>query len=121
MKKLAGVLACAVALFCLCGCGESVDENKTPEQVKSEVVTLNKEQIQAKIAACNAFIEKKTKELNEVLAKIKATPLDKLLSEDTKKLNAQASEIRKSIEKVSAQVKAYADGIADKAKEKTGK
>ena len=75
MKKLASVLACAVAMFCLCGCGESVDENKTPEQVKSEVVTLNKEQIQAKIAACNAFIEKKTKELNEVLAKVKATPL----------------------------------------------
>ena len=49
MKKLASVLACAVAMFCLCGCGESVDENKTPEQVKSEVVTLNKEQIQAKI------------------------------------------------------------------------
>lgn len=117
MKKLASVLACAVAMFCLCGCGESVDENKTPEQVKSEVVTLNKEQIQAKIAACNAFIEKKTKELNEVLAKVKATPLDKLLSEDTKKLNEQAAQIRDSIERVSAQVKAYADGLAEKTKE----
>ena len=117
MMKLASVLACAVAMFCLCGCGESVDENKTPEQVKSEVVTLNKDQIQAKIAACNAFIEKKTKEMNEVLAKVKATPLDKLLSEDTKKLNEQAAQIRDSIERVSAQVKAYADGLAEKAKE----
>lgn len=72
--------------------------------------------MKAKIADCEKFLAEKKAELEKVAAKIKDIPLDKILSEESKKLKEQTEKISESIRKVSAQMKVYVDEAAAKAK-----
>lgn len=117
MKKLLTVLACTVlAVGFLTGCSKGVDENKPISEVKAEAVTLDEASLKARIADCEKFLAEKKAELDKVAAKVKEIPLDKILSEESKKLKEDAAKISESIQKVSAQMKVYADEVATKAK-----
>ena len=117
MKKLLIVLACTVlAAGLLTGCGKGVDENKPISEVQTEAVKLDEAALKAKIAACEKFLAEKKTELEKVTAKVKEIPLDKILSEDSKKLKEEVANISESIKKVSAQMKVYTDEVAAKAK-----
>lgn len=120
MKKMMGALAGAfIAAGMLCGCGESVDENKPLPEVQAEAAKLDAKQLEAKMEACKKFLEAKKAEMEEVAKKVKAIPLKDILGQEAKDLNAQMAKIGESVKKVTAQMDAYASEL--KAKAKTAK
>lgn len=80
MKRMMGALAGAfIAAGMLCGCGESVDENKPIADVQAEAAKLDAKQLEAKVEACKKFLEAKKVEADELAKKISAIPLKDML------------------------------------------
>lgn len=72
MKKVTLMFAGAVvAAGLLAGCGSSVDENKTPEQIRQEIASWDSAKIQKAVDEYTKAIAAKTEELNAALAKVK--------------------------------------------------
>lgn len=118
MKRImVSLFGAALAVGMLAGCGNGVDENKTPEQIKAEVAKLDAAAIQKQIDAYKKAIEEKTQELAKVTDKIKEIPLTEQLSDNAKKLQGEAANITKSLSKLKDNLEAYVDGL----KEKSGK
>ena len=116
-KKFAMAFACAIlAAGMMTGCGD-VDENKTPDQIKAEVAKLDAAAIQKQIDAYKKAIEEKSKELSKVMDQIKEIPLTEQLSDNAKKLQAEAANLGKSINKLKDNLEAYVDGLKEKAGE----
>ena len=111
MKKVTlSLFGAMLAVGMLTGCGEKADENKTPEQIKSEVASWDAAKIYKKA------IEEKSKELAKVMDQIKEIPLQEQLGEKAKDLRAQADEIGKSLGKLKDNMAAYVDGLKAKNK-----
>ena len=116
MKRMMGALAGAfIAAGMLCGCGESVDENKPIADVQAEAAKLDAKQPEAKVEACKKFLEAKKVEADELAKKISAIPLKDMLGPEAKNLKEQASKIGESVKKVTAQMDAYAKELKSKA------
>ena len=118
MKRvMMSLFGAALAVGLLAGCGSEVDENKTPEQIKAEVAKLDAAAIQKQIDAYKKAIEEKSKELSKVMDQIKEIPLTEQLSDNAKKLQAEAANLGKSINKLKDNLEAYVDGLKEKAGE----
>jgi len=116
MKKLLAIVSGAMlAGIILVGCGQGPDEKMTAEQVKADAAKLDAKQLQAKIDSYKPAIDAKKAELEKVLAKLKEVPLDKMLSDDTKKIKADSEKIGNSITKLTSDMKIYADELKTKA------
>lgn len=111
MSLFGAVLAAGM----LAGCGDGVDENKTPDQIKAEVANLDAAAIQKQIDAYKKVIEEKSKELAKVMDQIKEIPLTEQLSDNAKKLQAEAANITKSLSKLKDNLEAYVEGLKAKA------
>ncbi len=107
----------ALAVGMLAGCGSEIDENKTPDQIRAEVAKLDAAAIQKQIDAYRKAIAEKTQELARVTDQIKEIPLAEQLSDNAKKLQAEAANIGKSLGRLKDNLEAYVDGL----KEKSGK
>lgn len=109
-------LACAfVAAGILVGCGSSVDENKTPEEIKQEIANWDAAKIQKVIDEYAKAIEEKTRELAAKTDELKEIPLTEMLGEKAKGIQGQIAEITKSIGKLKDNMAAYAEGLKAKA------
>ncbi|HJH05980.1 MAG TPA: hypothetical protein K8W19_18405 [Victivallis vadensis] len=117
MKKVTlSLFGAMLAVGMLTGCGERADENKTPEQIKSEVASWDAARIEKQIEVYKKAIEEKSKELAKVMDQIKEIPLQEQLGEKAKDLRAQADEIGKSLGKLKDNMAAYVDGLKAKNK-----
>ena len=117
MKKMIALLLAALMICAMfTGCGEKADENKTPEQIKSEVASWDAARIEKQIEVYKKAIEEKSKELAKVMDQIKEIPLQEQLGEKAKDLRAQADEIGKSLGKLKDNMAAYVDGLKAKNK-----
>ena len=117
MKKI--LLSLSVAMLTvgmLTGCGEKADENKTPEQIKSEVAGWDAARIEKQVAVYKKAIEEKSRELAKVMDQIKEIPLQEQLGEKAGDLRAQADKIGKSLDKLKDNMAAYVDGLKAKNK-----
>ena len=109
-------LACAfVAAGMLAGCGSSVDENKTPEQIKQEIASWDAAKIQKVIDEYSKAIAEKTSELSAKTAELKEIPLTEMLGDKAKGLQGDIAEITKSLDKLKDNMAAYAEGLKAKA------
>lgn len=114
MKKLMLMaLLCCGSLF-LAGCGDSVDENKTPEQIKSEITSMNAADIQKMVTKYQAAIEEKAAEIKAETDKLAKIPLTEQLGDEAKKLRGNVAELTKSLDKLKANLEAYVDGLKQK-------
>ena len=114
MKKmllLAGML-CG-ALF-LAGCGNGVDENKTPAQIQEEVAKMNVSDIQAMVAKYQKAIEAKTQELKAETEKLAKIPLTEQLGKDAQATKDKMAKITESLKKLEANMATYAEGLKKK-------
>ena len=117
MKKriFAALLAlCSIAF--LAGCGNGVDENKTPAEIRSEAEKMSVEDIQAMIVKYQKAIEEKAADLKKETEKLAKIPLKDQLGEDGKAVRAEMAEITKSLNKLKENAEAYAQSL--KAKQK---
>ena len=89
----------------LTGCGNGVDENKTPEQIKSETATMSVEDIQSMAAKYQKAIEEKSAEIAAETKKLSEIPL-------TEQMGDKAKDLRGEIEKQSASLKKLQDNLA---------
>lgn len=116
MKKLTLMFAGAcVAVGLLAGCGGSVDENKTPDQIKQEIAGWDSAKIQKSADEYKKAIEAKTAELNAELAKIKALAPQDLLSDAGRQLKANTDKIGESLGKLKTNLAVYAEELKAKA------
>ena len=110
MKKLILAMTMLATALVMTGCGSKADENKTPEQIKQEVSTMDASQIQAVIADYQKAIEEKTAELQKETEKLKGLDLSEVAGEKGKAIKDNMSELSKSIDKLKANMEAYAEG-----------
>lgn len=115
MKKIiwmfTGVVV-AAALFT--GCGNNVDENKTPEQIRAEITNWDSSKLQKAVDDYTKAIAAKTEELNAALAKVKDLSAQDLLGDKGRQLKADADEIEKSLEKLKENMEVYAESLKEK-------
>ena len=94
MKKIAMTLACAfVAAGMLTGCGSSVDENKTPEEIRQEIADWDAAKIQKVIDEYSRAIAEKTSELAAKTDELKEIPLTEMLGDKAKGIQGDIAEI----------------------------
>ncbi len=110
MKKLMLLMAVAVASLMLAGCSKA-DENKTPEQIKQEVAKMDAKDIQAVIDDYQKAIAAKKADLEKEAAKLKELKLEELTGDKAKSIKDNMANLTKSIDKLSANMAAYADGL----------
>ena len=116
MKKVTLMFAGAVvAAGLLAGCGSSVDENKTPEQIRQEIASWDSAKILKAVDEYTKAIAAKTEELNAALAKVKDLSPQELLGDKGRQLKAEADKIGESLKKLKDNMAAYAEGLKAKA------
>ena len=114
MKKalFMSLLLCG-AMF-IAGCGQSADENKTPEQIKQEVTSMSVSDIEAVIAKYAKAIEAKSQELARETEKLSKVPLTEQQGDEAKKIRANMAGLTESLDKLKANMEAYTDGLKAK-------
>ena len=114
MKKLFLFAMMCGAMFVLAGCGQQADENKTPDQIKTEVQSMSAADIQAKVDAYKKAIEAKSAELKAEGEKLAKIPLTEQMGDKAKGIQANMGTLKDSISKLTANMNAYADGLKAK-------
>ena len=104
-------MVAACGIFFLAGCGQGVDENKTPAQIRSEVANMSAQDIQTVIVKYQKAIEAKAFELKAEAEKLSKIPLTEQLGDEAKKLRDNMENITVSLDKLKANMAAYADGL----------
>ena len=85
MKKIACMLALLTGVLMLAGCGDNgVDENKSPEQIKQEVSSMDQAEISKMVELYTAEIEKKSVELKAEADKLSNIPLTSMFGDEAK-------------------------------------
>lgn len=114
MKKVWMWLALAImSVAMVTGCGDKIDANRPIADVKAEAATLDAKQLQAKIDACTAQLDKIKAQVQKEVDKIKALPLVEQAAATAK--NAEnAAALNKQIDGLTAQLKVYADALKTK-------
>ena len=114
MKKLLLMALVFCGSLFLAGCGDSVDENKTPEQIKSEITSMDMNDIQKMIEKYQEAIAEKAAEIKAETDKLAKIPLTEQLGDEAKKLRGNVSELTKSLDKLKANLEVYTDGLKQK-------
>ena len=112
MKKTITVLFAAAAIM-LCGCGANVNENKTPEQAKTEAATMDAA-LQKQVDALKTYLESKQAEIKAVSEKIAKIPLAEQMGNDAKALREEVVKIGDSVKKIQAQLSVYLEELKAK-------
>ncbi len=110
MKSVFTALVVGLGLM-LTGCGDGADENKTPEQIKQEVTTLDTAKIQKMVETYTKAVEAKSAELKVEVDKLAKIPLKDMLGDEAKKCQANIKNLTASLDKLKANLAAYADGL----------
>ena len=113
MKKLLLAMLCGCALF-VAGCGKSADENKTPAEIKAEVTSMSKEDIQEMVEVYKAAIADKEAEISKITAEIAKVPITEQMGDKAKELRAKAEELGVSVKRLTENMKAYIEGLSAK-------
>ena len=113
MKKLLLAMLCGCALF-VAGCGKSADENKTPAEIKAEVSSMSKEDIQEMVDVYKAAIAEKEAEISKVAAEIAKIPITEQMGEKAKELRGKTEELTASVKRLTENMKAYIEGLSTK-------
>ena len=111
MKKILMLIALLCGALMLAGCGDKVDESKTPEQIREEIQNMDLDEIRAVIEDYQKAIEKKAAELKKEVDKLAAIPLTEQLGDEAGKLRDGIRDIKDSLEKLQANMAAYAEGL----------
>ncbi len=114
MKRLFMAMLVLCGAVMLTGCGDGVDENKTPAQIKSEAANMSVADLESMIAKYAKAVEKKAAELKAETAKLADIPLTEQLGDEAKKLRGNVAELTKSLDKLKANLEAYADSLKAK-------
>lgn len=111
MKKLLILGLAICGMIFLAGCGEGVDENKTPEQIQSEVSNMSTADIEAMAKKYQKAIAEKAAELEKEVKKLSDIPLTEQLGDEAKKLRGNIGELKSSLDKLQANLDAYLAGL----------
>lgn len=109
---MAAIALCGAVV--LTGCGNGVDENKTPAQIQSEAANMSVEDIQAMVAKYQKAIEAKSAELKKEADKLAKIPLQEQLGKDAQALRGEISKLTQSLNKLKANAEAYAKSMKNK-------
>ena len=115
-RRISVLLAVAVvAVGFLAGCGNKVDETRTPAQIRQEIANWSSARIQKSIDAYNQEIAKRTAELKAELVKLKQLPVRELLGDAGKQLKIKADRLVESLCKLKDNLAVYASELKAKA------
>lgn len=99
----------------LAGCGGSeVDENKTPEEIRQEIVNMDTKDIQKQIDAYTKAIAEKMEEVKVEAEKLSKIPLTEQLGDEAKAVRANLDNLKDSAAKLQKNLEAYAEGLKEK-------
>jgi hypoxanthine phosphoribosyltransferase len=111
MLSLYVLLAITATAFIGCGKKGGVDTTKPISEVKAEAEKMNVQQLREIALKYKNAIAEKTKEVEKLTAKIKPT---ELLSNETKKIQADINNIKTSIDSLTERFKVYYNTLKEK-------
>ncbi len=116
MKRFLVMMGLVASFGFLAGCGSSVDENKTPEAIRTEAQSFDVAKLEAIVKDYSKAIEAKAKELEAKVAEISKIPLTEQLGDKAKNLQSEAGEITKSLNRLKDNLAAYMEVLNSKKK-----
>lgn len=114
MRKMLLLVGMLCGALFLTGCGNDVDENKTPAQIQEEVAKMNASDIQAMVEKYQKAIDAKSAELKAEGEKLAKIPLTEQLGDNAKSIKDKMANITESLKKLQANMAAYAEGLKKK-------
>lgn len=114
MKKMLFLTCILSGTLFLAGCGDGVDENKTPAQIQQETIEMNVDQIKDMIAKYQKAISQKTNELKKEMDKLANIPLQEQMGSEAKKVRAEIEKLSNSLNKLKANAQTYAEELSKK-------
>lgn len=114
-KFLSFAMVGLLSIGLLAGCGGSdVDENKTPEQIRQEIVNMDTKDIQKQIDAYTKAVAEKLEEVNAEAKKLADIPLTEQLGDEAKAIRKNLDSLKDSLGKLQKNMEAYAEGLKEK-------
>jgi hypothetical protein len=123
MKQLKTIaFYCMVALLAvsLFGCGKKADEGITIEQAKAKAEKMNVSQLRTEAKKYYDAIMAKQKDVDKIMAKIKDIPPLEAMGEEAKGLQADLSDLNKSLSNLKARFQVYYDKLKEKGGDTSG-
>lgn len=114
MKKMLFLTCILSGTMFLAGCGDGVDENKTPAQIQQESIEMNIDQIKNMIAKYQKAIARKTDEFKKETDKLANIPLQEQMGNEAKKVRAEIAKLSTSLKKLQANAQTYAEELSKK-------
>lgn len=112
MKKILLYLLMALCVFALLACGKKgVDTSKAISEVKAEAEKMDVSQLRQMALKYKDAILEKTKEVEQLMAKIKPTDI---LSAEAKKIKAEVDDLNKSVGALKERFNVYYDKLKAK-------
>jgi len=119
IKMLSLYVLLALIAAALVGCGKKggVDTTKPISEVKAEAEKMNVQQLREIALKYKNAIAEKTKEVEKLTAQIKPT---ELLSNETKKIQADINNIKTSVDSLTERFKIYYNALKEKGGDTSG-
>lgn len=120
LKTITLYFLVALLTVSLFGCGGKADEDITIADAKAEAEKMDVEQLKAKAKGYYDDIKAKMGEVDKITDKLKDIPPLEALGEEAKGLQADISELNKSISNLKARFQVYYDKLVEKGGDTSG-
>ncbi len=117
MRTVKGMTICALLALCslvLLGCSSKADENKPISEVKAEAEKMDASQLQAMAEEYKNAIVAKKGEVDKLVAKLKDIPVAEMMGAEAKEIQAEISNINKSMSALSEKLMIYYNKLKEK-------
>lgn len=121
MKRALSMMAVAMSVVLLAGCGgQKADENKPLEEVKAEAASLDTAKLEKAALAYKDAIMAKQGDVEKLMAELKEIPITEMMGDQAKELKGKAEEIKKSVSALTERYQVYVEELKAKGADLTG-
>ena len=117
MKTFRNTIFCCLMALCLLnlvGCGKKADESKPIDEVKAEAEKMNIDQLRSMALKYKDAIIAKNGEIDGVVSQLKEIPITKKLGAEAKELKTEFETLSSSLSALNQRLKVYYDKLKEK-------
>lgn len=119
-KQILYILAVALALVIVGGCGKKADENKPMPEVRSEAEQMGTSQLRATAMKYKEAIAAKRAEVEKLVEQLSEIPIAEKLGEEAANIKKEMDSLKESIDAFKERFQVYYDKLKEKNSDLTG-